>query len=305
MNILDHLEAARTELEERHAREIAEFNELHTRARQLFAGGVMTQTTKSQAPLQKRRGRPPGAKKQRIEADPDFKRAVGPKVGGRVSDIMRSVIKNWSGRGFTAAELRERIFKAWPNLKEKSAVISVNLINMVERGELMRDGKGSKAVYSVRVLKGTEETETTAKPTRKKSKPAVVKVESPVQTKPATAGKFRAPRIFRGKLVDAIRVVLVEWNPEKFTRAEVQERVIAKFPEHAGKEPMISQTLLGMLDHGELTREGQGGGAFYSVVKLAGSEPVPVSAPTPKENAWRELRGTIEVPRDLDTAQME
>jgi hypothetical protein len=65
---------------------------------------------------------------------------------------MRELIAKADG-SFTAAVLRHCLIQSYPHLADRVNNVSVNLIDMANRGELLREGKGRNAVYKKARLK--------------------------------------------------------------------------------------------------------------------------------------------------------
>lgn len=79
--------------------------------------------------------------------------AAVPRVS-KLTDAIRTVAGGMDRDAkFTRASMQEEILKRWPAMKDKMTAISVNLIDMMNRGELRRTGTGSNAVYTVAKLK--------------------------------------------------------------------------------------------------------------------------------------------------------
>lgn len=90
--------------------------------------------------------------------------AIAPRNNGKsvtVVQAMRECIRALDNK-FSAQELRDRITEKYPVLAEKLDSVSVNLIDMANRGELHREGAGRTATYrraKLKPAKGTVESD--------------------------------------------------------------------------------------------------------------------------------------------------
>lgn len=100
-----------------------------------------------------RRGRPRGVRAVHAPESPEPKAQRRSRSGGLV-DTIRRVVAGRDGK-FTRVSLQAVILERHPELATKIGGLSVALIDMANRGELIRTGAGRDAVYTCGKLKST------------------------------------------------------------------------------------------------------------------------------------------------------